>query len=118
MFRRSIYVLCTSMTLAAAIGCGSDDTDGTPAADSRAATIAALTPNVANGDTLYGTNCSTCHGTDGKSGTSGKNIASAAVNDKLGAIEQIITGGGGMSSFSSLSDQQIADIVGHTAALN
>lgn len=86
----------------------------------RVSPIAALTPNLTNGKTVYTANCASCHGSDGKGtgGTEKKNVASIAATNKTTAIDQTLNGGDGMSAYDSLSDQQIADVVGYLASLN
>jgi cytochrome c551 len=93
--------------LVGAVGCSS-----TPS--SRTTTIAALTGDTVAGKTIYATNCTTCHGADAKSGTVGKGIAAEDSNEAYG---QIVSGGGGMPAFGSLSDQDIANLWAYVQTL-
>ncbi len=86
----------------------------------RVAPIEALTPDLTNGKTVYTANCASCHGSDGK-GTGGsekKNVASVAASNKASAIDQVVSGGDGMSAYDGLTNQQIADVIGYLASLN
>ena len=93
--------------LVGSVGCSS-----TPS--SRTTTIAALKGDAVVGKTIYTTNCTTCHGADAKSGTAGKRIAADDSNDAYG---QIVSGGGGMPAFGSLSDQDIANLWAYVQTL-
>ena len=83
----------------------------------RTSSIQSLTGNATAGATLYASNCSGCHGTDGRSGSTRRDVVSPTKNSTAGAIDQIVNGGDGMPSFSSLTDQNIADIVAHMKTL-
>lgn len=90
------------------VGCGSS---------ARVTTIQALTADTSSGQSLYASKCASCHGTNGSGGSAGKNVTGVTKSDSTAAIDQILNGGDGMSSFSSLSDQNIADIVGYIKSL-
>lgn len=89
-------------------------TFGCSSSSSRTTTIAALKGDAVAGKTIYTSNCSTCHGADAKTGTAGKNIAA---EDSTGAYAQIVSGGGGMPAFDSLSDQDIANVWAYVQTL-
>lgn len=102
-------------SMAATVACSSDDatTD-----DDRVPAIAALTGSAASGSSLYVANCTSCHGTDGKSGSESRNVAAYAASNKNDTIEQILEGEGSMPAYGTqFSDQQIADLVAYTASL-
>ena len=68
------------------------------------------------GAAIFGSNCATCHGTDGRGGEHAPNIATApevqrlADRDLAGIVKNGIPGAG-MPAFSSLNPQQVDDIV-------
>ncbi|RYZ12867.1 MAG: cytochrome c [Myxococcaceae bacterium] len=102
---------------AATMACSSDSTDATD--DDRVPAIAALTGAAASGSSLYVSNCTSCHGADGKTGSENRNVASYAAANKNDTIEQIIEGEGTMPAYGAqFSDQEIADLVAYTASLN
>lgn len=77
--------------------------------NSDVARIAALTPDNANGTTVYADNCAVCHGDTGGGGTGPKLASSAFALDTV--IGTVLTGKESMPAFSgSLSDQEIADV--------
>lgn len=108
---KRLLVLFASLSIAATAACG-----GT---DARVAPIQALTPDLTNGKAVYAANCQSCHGTDGKGtgGTEKKNVATLAATNQATAIGQVLVGGDGMSAYSNLTDQQIADVIGYLASL-
>ncbi len=112
MFRFHHLAVSVSLLM---VGCGSESTSSD---DARAATVAALTGDVTAGASVYAANCTNCHGANGKSGSTRKNVASDAAGDRTQAIKKVINGGGGMPVFASLSDQEIADVVAYLASLN
>ena len=59
------------------------------------------------GKAVYTQNCLSCHGSDAKSGSAGENLPGTEISK---AYSQIVNGGGGMQSFSNLSDQEIANV--------
>lgn len=107
-FRISI-ALAFSIVFASLVGCSGSS--------ARVSTIEGLTADTTSGATLYTSNCATCHGATGSGGSVNKNIVSVATSNTSSAIDQILNGGDGMASFSNLSDQQIADIVGYVKTL-
>lgn len=110
MIRRLILPL--ALTASAALACAGQS--------ARVAPIQALTPDLTNGKAVYTANCASCHGTDGK-GTGGsekKNVASIAVSNEASAIDQVVSGGDGMPAYDSLTNQQVADVIGYLASLN
>jgi mono/diheme cytochrome c family protein len=85
----------------------------------RPTSIAALTGDVTSGQALFTTNCVSCHGSDAKSGTAHENTPQTAASETAFAIQLILSGKESMPSFSStLSDQQIADILAYLKSLN
>ncbi|MCB9794979.1 MAG: cytochrome c [Alphaproteobacteria bacterium] len=100
------------LVLLGLIACGEKD-GGDSAASSREDDILALTPDTANGQTVFENNCASCHEADG-SGNVGPSLQGALEDD---ALDYIINGEGGMPSFSSLSDQDIADVYAYAESL-
>lgn len=96
---------------AVAAGCGGTATDG------RDTAVAALTADTAAGKTVFTTNCAVCHGSDAKSGTARENLPSTAKNQFSVAVGTIINGTSGMPSFSSLTNQDIANVIGYLKTL-
>ena len=90
-------------------GCGGPPVDKT----GRVAAITLLTADVPAGQTVYSNTCSSCHGPDGK-GKSARAIVSdvgSLSNEELATIALNGTGFMGPAG-ASLSDQQVADLVG------
>ncbi len=76
------------------------------------ARIAALTPDNANGTTVYADNCAVCHGATGGGGTGPKLAGSAYALDTV--IGTVLTGKESMPAFSgTLTDQEIADVAAY-----
>jgi mono/diheme cytochrome c family protein len=70
--------------------------------------------DIAAGETLFGDNCSVCHGLSGQGGNGGPPITSQRNIDAI--MAQIEQGGGGMPPFGDqLSDQEILDIATYVA---
>jgi quinohemoprotein ethanol dehydrogenase len=74
-----------------------------------------LAGNVSNGATVFGANCSVCHGAEGKGGNGGPNLTTIPAAKQYGAVfHQVRRGGGGMPPFQgTLTDQEIADVVSY-----
>lgn len=111
MFRRA-WMLC-GLLLAA---CGGSDNTATADAN-RTQAILSLTADVSAGATSYTSRCASCHGSDGKSGSANRNVASVASQNASEAVSILQTGEDEMPSFSSLSDQELANIVGYLRTL-
>jgi mono/diheme cytochrome c family protein len=76
------------------------------------ARIAALTPDNANGTTVYDDHCAVCHGATGGGGTGVKLASSAYALDTV--IGAVFDGKESMPAFSaSLTDQEIADVAAY-----
>jgi mono/diheme cytochrome c family protein len=114
---RILALACFCLTTAA---CSSSGNDGGAASVSSAQVdaILALTPDLSAGNSIYTTECVSCHGTDARSGSERRDVAGDAVANPSGAVRQILGGGGGMPSFASYSDQQVADLLGYVKSLN
>lgn len=93
------------------VGCGS----------SRDGEITKLTGNATNGLVVWGSNCASCHGPAGKGVTgTGPSLVEghAADHDDAYLAKFILNGEGTMPSFSSsLSNQQIADVIAYIRSL-
>ncbi len=74
----------------------------------RAADILALTGDSASGETLFTSNCSGCHGADGAGSGSFPSLIGITADEEN--VNIVLDGDGSMPSFSSLADQDIADI--------
>ena len=109
------FVAATSLAALTLVACAgtSSSSGGTSNAD-RSAAIAKLSGSATQGKTPFTQNCVTCHGTDAKSGSAAKNLPAESASS---AFTQILEGGGGMQSFSSLSDQDIANIWAYVVTL-
>lgn len=110
-------------------GTGGDDTDADDTDDtedttptSRVDDILALTPDVTNGQALYGDECSLCHSADGTGGIGTNFVAELAEHaDELDEEKEEWTGvvldgidGTTMAAYSAnYTDQEIADIMGY-----
>ncbi len=117
MIRNSIGMVA----LFALVGCGGGGSSGADAGTSRAKTVAGLTGAAASGKTLYTSNCSGCHGPEGKGTTSGIALAEPFTNDTLEKLAGYVLNGiptakPPMPSYATLTDQQIADILAHGKA--
>jgi mono/diheme cytochrome c family protein len=102
-----ILFLLPVFTLLAA--CSGHDHEDSAEVD-RAAAILALTGDTAAGEAVYGANCSSCHGEAGAGGDPGPNIQGV---DPAFAVDTLLNGNGGMPSYASLADQEIADVVAY-----
>lgn len=102
-----------AMLLTACEGDKGTETDGEL---TRAETIAALTADTVNGDSVYAETCAVCHGADG-TGISGPDLTASGFNEAQ-YIDIVIDGEGNMPGFGDdLSDQDIKDVVAAAMAL-
>jgi cytochrome c5 len=102
------------------IACGSPD-DGTPvdpnaATTARAKAIANTKAEATRGALVFGSYCKTCHGEPPVIGSPSRPIRAYASAGPEICAKKVLLGGGGMSSFSSLSDAQIADVCQYLVA--
>ncbi len=81
---------------------------------SRVSTIGGLKGDATAGKTVYTNSCSSCHGSDAKSGSARENLPSKSAS---AAYAQIIDGEGSMPSFADLSDQSIANVWAYVQTL-
>jgi mono/diheme cytochrome c family protein len=75
-----------------------------------------LTGDAVNGESLFATNCSACHGADATGGSgpdllSGSSAASSFTDEQLTDI--IVNGVDGMPAIASLDDQSVVDIISY-----
>jgi mono/diheme cytochrome c family protein len=92
------------------LACSGGGTESDPVA-----AITALTGDTASGETLFSSNCASCHGAAGE-GVSAPAIAGLDFTD--GDISLVLNGEDGMPAFGeSLSDQDIADIIAYVGTL-
>jgi mono/diheme cytochrome c family protein len=85
--------------------------------NARTSSVEKTTGTAASGASLYATKCVSCHGSNGRSGSAGVDVAHEARDEAEDAIEKILEGGGGMPSFSNLSDQDVADLIAYLKTL-
>src|ERR1700760_4562960 len=74
------------------------------------------------GAATFASNCSTCHGADGRGGEHAPNIATAPqvqhlMDRELAGIIRYGIAGAGMPAFSSLKQQEVADVVSYLRIL-
>ena len=120
MHRMFLFVsIVLSFLLSACSGAGSTSSTSESAASesTRLSSIEGLTADSTAGGTLFTSDCASCHGSNATSGSANKNLPSIATSNETAAIDQILNGGDGMSSFASLTDQQIADLLGYLKSL-
>jgi quinohemoprotein ethanol dehydrogenase len=69
-------------------------------------------PNAANGKSIFGQDCSACHGANGLGGNGGPNLTTiASAKNFQRVVQQVTNGGVGMPAFKgSLTPQQIQDV--------
>lgn len=98
------------LMVALAAACGGEET--------RADVILGLTGDVANGETLYGTNCALCHGTAGEGVENlGAALAGATLSDEE-VVNVLLNGNDeGMTPFDLLTDQELADVTAFVQSL-
>ena len=104
-------------------GCGSDETDGTTETETqttaeRVTTISGLTADATNGASVYASFCAACHGASGEGVSSTPALTSLYGPTVSSVATVVIEGKGSMAGLgTSLTDQQIADVVGHVLSL-
>jgi putative heme-binding domain-containing protein len=106
LMRRSLHYRCVVLALLAAGAVGSYAQSGNAAAGSR----------------IFSTNCAGCHGSDGRGGERGPNIATARNIAALGDTELMNfvrngVSGAGMPAFSFLGERGVSDVVAYLRIL-
>ena len=88
-----------------------NDTDGGTGPGTQTEAILALTPDPVNGETVFDTWCTACHGSDGAGLEGfGKDIRG---NDSASTVATFFDPPDGMTDFTGiLSDQDMADVAG------
>ena len=105
----SLYQLVLTVSLTSLLSaCGASD---------RAVAISELSGDAEAGAPLYSENCSRCHGATAQGGSGPNLVSHIKDHDEAEVIDVILEGSGGMPSFNSLGDQQIADIIAHIKSL-
>lgn len=114
-----------TVLIALALGACAGDADKSPTTSPTAQTgvtdtapplprpdaILALTGDPVAGEQVYDANCSFCHGVDGLGGANGPSLVERlATIDEAAIVTVLLEGAGNMSAFSSLEDQQLADV--------
>jgi mono/diheme cytochrome c family protein len=93
-------LLLLPLALLAACGDKGDDTGGS-----------GLTGDATAGESVFASNCAACHGTDA-SGGSGPDLGAHVPGMSDSEIQSVIENGEGlMPAISTLSDQDIADVI-------
>jgi cytochrome c551 len=113
MTNRSVWIV-SFLTLVLGACSSSSSSTADPA---RAQSIMALSIDMTSGKTLFTTNCASCHGADGKSGSVGRDVAAIAAGSGSKAVNTMLAGEGEMPSFSDLDNQSLADILGYLQSL-
>jgi mono/diheme cytochrome c family protein len=99
--------LFAALLLAATTACGASTS-----------TLTALTGDATTGQSVYGAQCASCHGADGASGSARRPTPSVARSDAAAAASTIVSGEDEMPAFAStLSDQEIADVIAYLKTL-
>ncbi len=94
------------LTLLPMVACGSQ----------KAADIAALDGDLANGEVVYDDSCASCHGAAGSGGSGPALDGESEGTEEI--IDIILTGEGDMPSFEGdLTDQEIADVAAYVESL-
>lgn len=77
--------------------------------------VSASSGDATSGAAIYADNCASCHGASAQGGAG---PALAGISDSAGVIDTILYGAGGMPGFSSsLSDQDVSDVLAYLADL-
>lgn len=109
---RFLTLIILPLTLV--LGCSDKGTDS--GSGDRTADILALTPDAANGATVYGSVCSSCHAADG-AGDFGPSLQGLTDSDEE-LVATILNGKEAMPAYADeLSDQEIADVLAHIKSL-
>lgn len=113
------WILSLSILAVAACNGGGDngDTDTTDSGTTcteQIDCVLELTSDITAGEGVYTSNCVACHGTYGTGGVGSDLTSTVPSLDTRGIAEVVISGQGAMAGFgSTLSDQEIADVVGY-----
>lgn len=105
----------TAVLWVAAIACGDDSSSSNDSiGGDRAATIAALTPDVTNGQAQFESICSLCHGIDGTNDSLGFDLTKST-KSKSEIIDVLLNGIAGttMTNYANMSDQNLADLAAY-----
>ena len=96
-----------------ALGCNGEDGGKDTGGGGEIDAILALTPDLANGATVYDTNCALCHGDNGE-GIDGLGSDIRNETDQAAVIDVVLNGNDdGMTAFRDfLTEQEIADVSG------
>lgn len=109
-----LLVAVLTMTVAAAVGCGGDEETTTTAAPTE--TTGGGGGDV-DGAAVYATNCSGCHGSEGK-GATGPDLRPLGDGDTAMVTEQVTNGGSVMPAFGDkLTPEQIDAVAAYVVGL-
>lgn len=114
-----LLVLVVALVVSACGGSSNDDdttkTGTAPTASTSDAQTTADEGGAADGKSIFGNQCSVCHGATGGGGNGGPPINQG--KNKEGVITQVTNGGGGMPAFSGqLSEEEIAAVADHVVS--
>ncbi len=80
--------------------------------------ILELTPDAANGQTLWAADCARCHGADGRGTDLGVNVVAELHHGDKQFLTWILDGiGDEMPSYAHFTDQEAADVLEHIHVL-
>lgn len=108
-----LLTLCTALLLPACDDEGGDEGGGNvdPA---RIDAITALSGDAAAGETVYARcSASTCHGSDGDSGTGGSRLSAEVPAQSDEGLIEVVLGGYETMPAQNLSDQEMADLLAY-----
>ena len=111
-----LLMLCTALLLPA---CDEDkgEDEGGNVDPARIDAILAISGDTAAGETVYARcSASTCHGSDGDSGTTGSRLSGEVPGQSDEGLIEVVIGGYETMPAQNLSDQEMADLLAYLRA--